>query len=98
MIVRWSEEAKDRVKAIYEYIARDNRTAAEQTLERLLLAMDQLEHFPLVGRIGRVAGTRELVISATPYVVAYRVKRGEVQILTGAHGAQSWPNKFPKMQ
>lgn len=98
MTVRWSDEAKARVKEIYDYIAQDNRKAAEQTLERVLLAVDQLEHFPLVGRTGRVAGTRELVIASTPYLAVYRVKRGEVQVLTVAHGAQSWPTRFPRMQ
>ena len=54
-------------------------------------AVRRLADHPRMGRPGRVKGTRELVISGTPYVIAYRVKRDAVVILRLLHGAQRWP-------
>ena len=41
----------------------------------------------MIGRMGRVAGTRELVLSGTSNVVAYRVK-GYVDVLAVMHGTR----------
>lgn len=49
-----------------------------------------VEH-PLAGRIGRVNGTRELVIEGIPFIVIYRVT-SELQILRVLHDAQQWPS------
>jgi hypothetical protein len=35
-----------------------------------------------------VAGTRELVISGTPFIVAYRIEKNEVRILAVLHAAR----------
>jgi toxin ParE1/3/4 len=45
-----------------------------------------------MGRPGRVQGTRERIITGTPYIVVYRV-RHEVEILRVLHGAMRWPPK-----
>jgi len=42
----------------------------------------------------RVAGTRELVITTTRYIVAYRIQKETVQVLAVMHGAQRWPRRF----
>jgi toxin ParE1/3/4 len=41
-----------------------------------------------------VTGTRELVVTGTPYIVPYRVQDGEIQILRVYHGARRWPERF----
>jgi toxin ParE1/3/4 len=38
-----------------------------------------------------VNGTRELVISRTPYVVIYRIANQEARIVHVLHTAQRWP-------
>ena len=45
-----------------------------------------------MGRTGRVAGTRELVIA--PYVIAYRSRKSVIEILAIIHGARRWPDSF----
>jgi toxin ParE1/3/4 len=50
--------------------------------------------FPESGRIGRIAGTRELVIPRTPYIAAYVVLDDKVRILRVLHGAQIWPEEI----
>jgi toxin ParE1/3/4 len=38
-----------------------------------------------------VPGTRELVVTGTPFIVVYRVEAATVVILRVLHGAQRWP-------
>jgi toxin ParE1/3/4 len=68
--------------------------AAARMVERIASAVDQLARYPALGRPGRVPGTRELVISGTPYIVPYRVRRDVVEILRVFHAARKWPAKF----
>ena len=48
----------------------------------------------MAGTEGRVAGTRELVISGTPFLVAHRIEKKEVRVLAVLHAAQEWPEEF----
>jgi toxin ParE1/3/4 len=59
--------------------------------ERIIDQIQLLTQFPQLGRLGRVTGTRELVISETPFVVAYRIGADAVRVLRILHGAQRWP-------
>lgn len=84
-----------RLEDIRERIAVDNPAAAARMVERIRAAVERLAASPAIGRPGRVADTRELIISGTPYIVPYRVKGEVVQIITVLHSAQRWPDRFP---
>jgi plasmid stabilization system protein ParE len=84
-----------RLEDIPERIAVDNPTAASRIVERIRAAVTRLAPSPALGRPGRVLGTREFVISGTPYIVPYRVKGDIVQIITILRGAQRWPADLP---
>ncbi|HEV2336695.1 MAG TPA: type II toxin-antitoxin system RelE/ParE family toxin [Stellaceae bacterium] len=84
-----------RLEDIYERIATENPAAAPRVIEQIRIAVERLREFPAIGRPGRVAGTRELVIPGTPYIVPYRIKGEIVQIITVLHSAQRWPERFP---
>ena len=94
MRVRWLKRALKNLDDEAEYIARDNPQAAARIVERIATSVDRLVAHPASGRPGRVPGTRELVISGTPYVVPYRVRDETVQILRVFHAARKWPEKF----
>ena len=94
MRVRWLRSARADLRRIAHYIAQDNPTAAERLTVRITEAVADLAEHPLMGRPGRVISTRELVVSGTPYIVAYRVREGVVEILAVIHGAQQWPTSF----
>ena len=83
-----------RLEDIRERIA-ENPSAALRLIERIRAAVTRLATSPALGRPGRAAGTRELVIPHTPYIVPYRVKNDVVQIITILHGAQRWPDTLP---
>jgi toxin ParE1/3/4 len=84
-----------RLGDIRERIAADNPTAANRMIERIRAAVTRLAASPALGRPGRVADTRELVIPHTPYIVPYRVKGDVVQIITILHSTQRWPDRLP---
>lgn len=58
-------------------------------------AVQQLAHYPQLGRPGRIERTRELVISHTPYTLAYVVTDKAVHVLRVLHGSQQWPDDLP---
>jgi len=91
----WSAFALSDRDAIFTYIETDNPSAAVLIDERIVDATRRLIDFPVSGRIGRIPGTRELVIIGTPYVAAYAVSETTVRILRVLHGAQEWPDSLP---
>lgn len=94
MRVRWLRTALANLDAEAEYIAEDNPAAAGRVVLRILRAVKLLKKNPALGRAGRVAGTRELVVVGTPYVVPYRVRGEVVEILRVFHAARKWPEKL----
>lgn len=94
MLVRWTKGAQQNLEHIEEYIAQDNPRAAIETVLKIIKSVELLVDQPAMGRAGRFIDTRELVISGTPYIVPYRVKEGQIQILRVLHGAMRWPDKL----
>jgi toxin ParE1/3/4 len=93
--IQWTEAAEGDLDAIERYIACDKPSAAIRQVLRIIKAVEQtLPKMPFLGRPGRVPGTREMVISGTPYIVAYRVKHNTLQILRVIHSARKWPEAF----
>jgi addiction module RelE/StbE family toxin len=92
--VRWLRRALGNLDEEAEYIARDDPDAAARIVDRIATSVERLATHPALGRTGRVPGTRELMLSGTPYVVAYRVRGETVEILRVFHGARKWPEKF----
>ena len=94
MRVDWLREAAANVSEIKAYIAADDPAAALRIGQRIVDAAEQLVAFPFSGRPGRVAGSRELVVTGSPYIIAYRVAGETVQIVRVLHGARQWPTSL----
>jgi toxin ParE1/3/4 len=90
MEIRWLRAALRNLEDQVDYIAARNPYAAERASDRLHAVVSRLADHPQMGRIGRVDGTRELIVSGTPWVVIYRLTDA-IEILRVLHGAQSWP-------
>ena len=88
---RWTRTALANLETAASYVAQDNPRAAALLVERIHAAVVHLQQNPSMGRPGRVPGTRELVVSGTPYLVPYRVQDGVVEVLRVLHGARRWP-------
>jgi toxin ParE1/3/4 len=88
----WYPLALDDLQHLRTYIAQDDPASAATVARRTLDAVETLAEFPERGRIGRVPGTRELVVARTPYLVAYRARENVIEILRVLHGARRWPS------
>ena len=92
MDIIWLDPALDDLYRVQAHIAEANPVAAKRVIQSVVKQVEHLAEQPHMGRSGRVIGTRELVLSDTPYIVPYRVKRNRVEVLRIFHGAQSWPD------
>jgi addiction module RelE/StbE family toxin len=90
----WTRRALRDIDDLRTYIGQDNPAAARGQALHILSAVERLTRFPDSGRPGRVAGTRELVVGQTPFLVAYRARGDAVEVLAVLHGRRRWPNRF----
>ena len=93
MILVWLRRAIADRDTQLDYIAQDNPRAAIEQGDRIAHQVGQLVQHPEMGRAGRKQGTRELVISRTPFIVIYRIKGKRIELLRVLHGAQQWPKE-----
>ena len=77
-------------EAIFDYIEADSPRAAVVVDDRIEAQVELLVQTPEIGRVGRIAGTRELLVPRTPYIAAYRIDGGTVRILRVLHAARQW--------
>jgi toxin ParE1/3/4 len=92
--VLWQDDADADLDIILDHIETESpRGALTMALAIRQGADVLLSEYPKIGRRGRAAGTRELVIARTPFVVVYRVRQKpeRVEIIRVLHGAQKWP-------
>jgi toxin ParE1/3/4 len=94
--VCWLEKAIIDIEEAYDFILLDNPQAAENEINKVLEAVKRLSENPAMGKAGRVAKTRELVVAGTPYILIYRAKGNRLEILRIFHGARQWPDKKGK--
>lgn len=91
MRLEWTRPALRDIQDAGDFIALDKPAAAEDMAERIKNAVEYLLEYPNMGRPGRVRGTRELVVSGSPFVVVYRDKAPVIQLLRVLHHARKWP-------
>jgi addiction module RelE/StbE family toxin len=94
LTIRWAPSALRDLHDLWQYIAIDNEAAANKTIAHIQAMVDGLASHPYLGPMGRVLGTREMVILGTPFVVAYTVRGAEVDVVAVMHGARRWPEAF----
>lgn len=91
MILKWHRRARQDLVKVRAYIARENPKAAAKVAKRILESVARLPDSPAIGLTGRLIGTRELIVTDTPYLLPYTVGGEEIVILRVLHGTQTWP-------
>jgi toxin ParE1/3/4 len=91
MRLRWTLAAAGDFESIGDYLAKHLPAFAKSTIQEIYQIILTLRTIPTRGRIGREEGTRELVLPRLPYIVVYRVKDKDIEILHIYHGAQHRP-------
>ena len=93
MTVKWTKTALINLGLIADYISRDNGTRAKTFVQEIYKKANVLTEFPTIGRPGRVIGTRELIVHKN-YIIAYRVRGEDAEIIRVHHVAKQWPSTF----
>jgi addiction module RelE/StbE family toxin len=90
--LRWTKRAERDLDEIANYIGQDSPAAAARVILEVIDRVEaSLTRRPAIGRAGRVLGTRELVMGELPYVVPYRVREQDIEILRVLHTSRRWP-------
>lgn len=93
MMILWLDDAVQDLQSLHQYIALENPAAANRVAKHILNAINLLTEQPAMGRQGRVHHTRELIVSGTPFIIPYRVKNKNIEILRVFHSAMQWPEE-----
>lgn len=92
MIIHWLPEANRNRFEQLDFIALANPLAAISQDAEIERQIGMLVQHPKMGRLARVPGARELVISSIPFVVVYRLEGTKrIEILRLVHSSQHWP-------
>jgi toxin ParE1/3/4 len=91
MLVKWRPEARSELWCILDYIGDRNPTAAAQLFDEIERATQALPQHPYLYRVGRVSGTRGIVVSPN-YIVIYRVTTDSIEVVSVLHTRQEYPN------
>ncbi len=90
-MVKWTIPAKEDLKQIHDYIARDSKFYAKKVSAEIVERSKELKEFPEMGRIVPEIGTpdiRELFVYS--YRLVYELIPNGVQILAVIHGKQNF--------
>ena len=87
MRLRFSLRAMRHIDAIHDYVAKENRPAADDVVAATRKACERLRGFSSMGRPGTRPSTREWSLPRLPYIIVYAVDAvaDEVAILAVLH-------------
>ena len=91
MRVIWTAQAETELKAALSYAQLRWPGAVAKIAADVLGMVERLRSFPLSGRSGVVAGTRELVLTRYPFIVVYMAGVDAVTVLRIYHQRMKWP-------
>lgn len=94
MRIKWVTKALANLAEIAEYIAQEDVELAKKIMAHIQERVKNLAQHPSQGRPGRIYGTRELVLNKYPFIIPYRVKNEELQILAVFHTSRKAPKKW----
>ncbi|WP_376985069.1 type II toxin-antitoxin system RelE/ParE family toxin [Bosea sp. R86505] len=92
MKIVWTRRSLREIDEAFAFVARDSPAAASAMVAAMEAGAAVLAEHPEIGRPGRVDGTRELVLSGSPYILPYRVRDGCIEILAVFHTSRAWPD------
>ena len=91
MKLRWTPRAVADMEEIGDYLVAVSPQAWEHLLLRVERLTETILDFPLMGKAGLLPGTREFVLSGTPYILVFQLKDDSVVILSVRDGRMRLP-------
>jgi addiction module RelE/StbE family toxin len=94
--VVWSECAKGDLQCIFAFIARDSRTYAQRTIERIKHSVERLRSAPESGaKVPEWDQSEFREVLCGNYRIVYRIRSHAIQIVTVIHAARAFPASPP---
>jgi addiction module RelE/StbE family toxin len=93
----WTVGARNDLRDVTEYIARDSPTYAAATADRILDAIDNLVTYPKLGRVVpeyNNESIRELIVGN--YRIVYRLRRQRIGIVAIVYGSRDLLRRVAK--
>ena len=92
MNVNFTPQARDDLFSIRDWIAEDDARVSDQVIARIVQTAMMFGQFPMLGRVGRIAGTREFSVVGLPYLIVYQIEsETEIDVVTVVHTRRRWP-------
>jgi len=88
--VVWRAKAREEARAIIDYIADRNTTAAVRLANLFEHTAERLADHPYMYRAGRAPDTREAIVTPN-YILIYRVGADVIEIVNVKHTRQQYP-------
>ena len=95
MTIEWTETARQDLREIRRFIARDSRKYAARMIARIREAVELMSANPEAGhRLPEVESQNIREIYVASYRIVYRTRSGTIQVLTVIHGAQDFDGRL----
>ena len=92
MSIEWRQQAlAELADYVTEYAEQYDPIVAYRVFDEVQARAEILDDQPGIGRPGRVRGTREFVVTGTPFILVYQSAGTTIRILRVLHGRQQWP-------
>lgn len=91
MPIFWHVGTREDFQAIRQFYHDHPPEAVTALIKAVFEAARRLEAHPQLGRAGRVAGTRELPVPGTKFLLAYQVTETRIIVLCVYHSSRQWP-------
>lgn len=88
MEIIWSDLSRSDLLGIITYLTEEDHRLADRALQKIKKAVASLETFPNRGRPGRLVHTKELLVQDLPYMLVYRIRNNNLEILRILHFSQ----------
>lgn len=89
MSIHWHDDAIADLLELITYIAERDPQAAQRLRTRLEAAVATVAEHPYLHQVGRVPGTREIVIHPN-FIVVYQVTH-RIEVTSVVHARQNYP-------
>lgn len=86
----WTTLALSDLDTILKYFSEKDEMVAVNIAKAFDRAISTIEQFPEIGISGWRETTRELFLSHYPFVIVYRLKNNDIEIVRLLHTHQQW--------
>lgn len=90
MQIIWEQDAIADLTELRNYIEQFNPSAADKLGKKIIESANLLIENPLLGKVGKLHETRELVIPNTSYTLVYYCQSTSLSILRVFHQSRKW--------